>query len=130
MKIKLPNPKFNLAYFKDKRNWYHALVATPISMMLMLFFGFNNRQEYPLNWNDLRTLLAPTVTAIILGAIAKLSEKRQDKIRENSSDMRDVYFTMIASFGAGLLTLFWHNWYLIIFLTLLSIYLIIYKNKK
>lgn len=130
MKIKLPNPKFNLAYFKDKRNWYHALVATPISMMLMLYFGFNDREEYPLNWNDLRTLLAPTVTAIILGVFAKLWEKRQDKIRENSSDMRDVYFTMIASFVAGLLTLFWHNWHLIISLTLLSIYLIIYKNKK
>jgi hypothetical protein len=117
-------------YFKELRNWYHALIGSTLGYDFSLIFGFPNREKFPLRWDDLRTLLAPVACTVIVGFGAFLWEKRQDRIKENSSDMRDVYFSMVATYLGGFVSLFCPNWYIAVFFTIISVIIVKKHYKK
>lgn len=117
-------------YLKDKRNWYHALIGLTIGFDVIMIIGFYNREKFPLSWDDLRTLLAPGVGAVISWLIAFYGEKKQDEVTENSSDMRDVWFTTIFAFIAGEVAIFYPSWYAAIALTIISVIVFITQYKK
>jgi hypothetical protein len=117
-------------YFKDIRNWFHVLIGISVGYAITLLFGFTNRDNFPLSWNDLRTLLAPFVGAIIVWGISFFWEKEQDKIKENVSDMRDVYVSAIAGYIGGFICLFVPSLIIAIILTVMSLVVLINSFKK
>ena len=117
-------------YFKDIRNLYHVLIGFTSGYDLSVIFGFGNRDKFPLSWDDLRTLLAPVACAVVVGWFAFLWEKRQDKIAKGSSDMRDVYVSMIAAYLGGFIALFYPNMIAAIILSGISIVILAKHYKK
>ncbi len=93
-------------YFKDIRNILHSFIGLVLGYDITMLFGFPNRENYPLSWSDLRTLLAPFVGAIIVWIISFYWEKEQDKIRKGASDMRDVYNGFAFAYIGGFIALF------------------------
>ena len=117
-------------YFKDLRNWYHVLIGFTLGYCITLLFGFPNRENFPLSWEDFRTILAPIAGAILVGLGAFQWEKRQDKISEGSSDMRDVYVSMITAYLGGVVALFYANLITAIILTGISFVVFIRNYNK
>jgi uncharacterized protein YacL len=93
-------------YFKDIRNILHSFIGLVLGYDITMLFGFTNRDNYPLSWNDLRTLLAPIVGAVIIFGFSFYWEKQQDKIRKGASDMRDVYNGFAFAYIGGFIALF------------------------
>lgn len=117
-------------YFKQSRNWYHVLIAFTLGYDLTFLFGFSNRENFPLNWSDFRTILTPIVGALVVGYGAFKWEKRQDKIVKNISDMRDVYVSMVAAYVGGVVVLFYPNLVVSIILTGISLVVFLKHYKQ
>jgi len=117
-------------YFKQSRNWYHVLIAFTLGYDLTFLFGFSNRENFPLSWEDFRTILAPIAATLLIGLGAFLWEKRQDKIVKNISDMRDVYVSMIAAYVGGVVVLFYPNLVVSIILTAISLVVFLKHHKE
>jgi len=119
----------NKQYIKDIRNWYHVLIGFAVGYGLILLFGFNNRENFPLSWSDFRTLLAPIVGGILVGFASFLWEKQQDKVSPNSSDMRDVACSGISAFIGGLSAIIYGN--IVVAIILLGIStVVVFKHFK
>jgi hypothetical protein len=93
-------------YFSDIRNILHSYLGLVIGYGLTILFGFPNRDNFPLSWGDLRTLLSPLVGAVIVWGLSFYWEKKQDEITKNVSDMRDVWNGFAFAFIGGLIALF------------------------
>tara|TARA_R110000868_G_scaffold234980_1_gene488675 strand:+ start:12 stop:374 length:363 start_codon:yes stop_codon:yes gene_type:complete len=117
-------------YFKDLRNWYHILISIALGYDITLLLGFPNRENFPLSLEDFRTILAPIVGAITIGFAAFQWEKRQDKIAIGSSDMRDVYISMIAAYIGGVVSLYFPNLITSIILTGIAFVVFMRNYKK
>lgn len=117
-------------YFKDIRNWFHVLIGISVGYVITLLFGFPNRENFPLSWNDLRTLLAPFVGAVIIFGVSFYWEKQQDIIRKGASDMRDVYVSAIVGYIGGFICLFVPSLIVAIILTVMSLVVLINSFKK
>lgn len=124
-------------YLKDIRNWYHVFVGIPIGYALILLFGFNNRKEYPYNftltWEDFdihNLILPPFIILVFLGVGSFLWERRQDRIKEGSSDMRDVYVSMISGLVGGYLAMIYGNIWIAVFTVVLAMWLVVKHYKK
>jgi len=117
-------------YFKDIRNWFHVLIGLSAGYAITLLFGFPNRENYPLSWNDFGTLLAPVVGAIIVGIVSFLWEIRQNEINKGVFDIRDVYVSAIAGYVGGFICLFVPSLLVAIILTAMSLVVLINSFKK
>jgi phosphotransferase system glucose/maltose/N-acetylglucosamine-specific IIC component len=117
-------------YFKQLRNWFHVEIGVNVGYILTFVFGFTNRENYPLTWNDFRTLLGPIAGAIAVVLAAAYWEYRQDKISAHTSDKRDIFTSGISAYIGGVISLFAFNWYVAIAMTILSAYLVVYKRDK
>lgn len=117
-------------YFKDIRNWFHVFIGMSVGYTITLLFGFSNRQNFPLSWDDLRTLLAPIVGAVIIFGFSLLWEIRQNKINKGVFDIRDVYVSGIAGYIGGFICLFAPSLIVAIILIAISIILIVKDIKK
>ena len=116
-------------YFSDIRNILHSFLGLVLGYDITMLFGFPNREKFPLSWDDLRTLLAPVVGAVIVGVASFLWEKRQDKIIKNISDMKDVLNGAVFAFVGGTIALFTPS--LLICFILSGIALVLFfKNYK
>ena len=116
-------------YFSDIRNVLHSFLGLVLGYDITMLFGFPNREKFPLSWDDLRTLLAPVVGAVIVGVASFLWEKRQDKIIKNISDMKDVLNGAVFAFVGGTIALFTPS--LLIAFVLSGIALVLFfKNYK
>jgi uncharacterized membrane protein len=117
-------------YFKDIRNILHSFIGLVLGYDITMLFGFTNRDNFPLSWGDLRTLLAPFVGAIIVWIISFYWEKEQDKIKKNVSDMRDVYNGFAFAYIGGLIALFIPSLLVAVVLSLLAFVLFLRSFKK
>lgn len=116
-------------YIKDKRNWYHSLIALTLGFDITLIF-FSNRENFPISWEYWNNSFYPLVCGVIVGIISGLSEYRQDRVTANVSDMRDVYNGIIFATIGGYLTMIYANWYVAIALTIISAIIFIQHYKK
>jgi hypothetical protein len=128
--FKLPKLGFNMAYFKDKRNWYHVLVGIAIGYFLSVAF-FSNRNYFPLSFEYFNNYLYPFLAAIGSMVFATFWEKRQDKITGKSvSDIRDIFFTGFGGLLGGYITMVFASWRFATLLIMVAVILIIFKHKK
>lgn len=117
-------------YFKDIRNWFHVLIGMSIGYAITLLFGFPNRENFPLSWSDMRTLLAPIVGAVIISSVSLLWEIRQNEINKGVFDIRDVYVSGIAGYIGGFICLFAPSLIVAIILTAMSLVILINSFKN
>ncbi len=117
-------------YFSDWRNLLHVLIAFTIGYDITIIFGFPNRDNFPLSWNDLRTLLAPTLGAIVSAFISDRWEGHQEKISVGSYDKRDVICGFVFAYIGGLTALFYNNLITAVILTAISLVVIYNELKK
>jgi hypothetical protein len=117
-------------YFNDIRNWFHLLIGLSIGYAITLVIGFPNRENYPLSWSDLRTLLSPIVGAVIILGVSLLWEIRQNEINKGVFDIRDVYVSGIAGYIGGFICLFASSLIVAIILTAMSLVVLINSFKK
>jgi hypothetical protein len=116
-------------YFSDLRNILHSFIGLVLGYDFTILFGFTNRDNFPLNWDDLRTLLSPLAGAITVCIISFYWEKYQDKIRVNASDMRDVWNGFAFAFIGGFIALFFSSLLTAAILSFLCL-LLFFKNYK
>jgi len=107
-------------YFKDIRNLYHFLVAFPIGYLICVVL-FSNREEFPLSWEYWNNYGYPGAAFVFVGFFAFLWEKRQDKIADSTSDMRDVILSAVSAFLGGYLAMIYSNLWIGIGLTVLAL---------
>lgn len=119
-----------IKYFSDIRNILHSFIGLVLGYDITMLFGFPNRDNFPLSLNDLRTLLAPLVGAVIVWGISFYWEKEQDKIRANASDMRDVWNGFTFAYIGGLIALFIPSLLVAGVLSLLAFVLFLISFKK
>jgi uncharacterized protein YacL len=111
-------------YFSDIRNILHSFIGLTLGYDITMLLGFTNRDNFPL---DFRNSLSALVGAIIVFWISFYWEKQQDKIKENVSDMRDVWNGFAFAYIGGLIALFLPS--LLIAGVLLLISLILFIKK-
>jgi len=116
-------------YFKEIRNWYHFIVGVTAGYLITLVL-FSNREKFPISWEYWNNALYPLAGGVFVAIASLLWEKRGDKIKPNSSDMRDVWFSSVSAVLGGYLSMIYASWYIAIPMTVLSAYLIIKHNKK
>lgn len=115
-------------YFSDIRNYYHAFISLTLGYDITLAF-FSNREKFPISWEYWNNSLYPIVGGVIVGIVSALWERRQDKIRNGASDVRDIYNGIIMAIVGGYISLFYGNLFIALTLTILSV-LVIVKNYK
>ena len=111
-------------YFKNLRNWFHVIGGMILGYGITLLFGFQNRENFPLSWNDLRTLLAPIVGAILVAGLALKWETEQDKVTDNDSGTKDIIVSGISAYLGGVICLFAPNVYVAVILNTICLVLI------
>lgn len=116
-------------YLRDIRNLFHVIVGISFGYALG-FVMFGNRDKFPIEDGYYGNLLACLVVSIPIGIASFLWERHQDKITENSSDMRDVYVSMISGAVGGLLGMLWGNVFVSVIVCGISTVLIVKHYKK
>ena len=117
-------------YFSDIRNILHSFIGLSLGYDITMLFGFPNRENFPLSWDDLRTLLSPVWGVILVGVISYLGENSQDKITANVSDMNDVYNGMAFAFIGGIIALFIPSLVIAFILSGISLVLFLKNYRK
>lgn len=114
---------------KNKRNYFHVIGGMILGYGITLLFGFPNRENFPLSWNDLRTLLSPIAGAVLVAGMAIKWETEQDKVTVNTTAKQDIIVSGISAYLGGVICLFAHNVYVAVILNAICLVLI-YKDYK
>jgi H+/Cl- antiporter ClcA len=116
-------------YFKDIRNYYHVILGITIAFDLFILFNIN-LSTFPINKEHLNNLGTLLLGGIFAGILAFFWEKRQEQKYNAPFDKRDVVLTMISGVLGGVLALLYPSYVLLTILTVLSVYLVTFHEKK
>lgn len=117
-------------YIKNIRNWYHVIIGLSFGYTICLVL-FSNRENFPISWFYWNNYaLPPIVSFILLGIGSFLWERKQDKIKENSSDMRDVYVSAISGLLGGYIAMTYANIWIAVITNIIAIYILLKHYKK
>ena len=111
------------------RNYFHVIGGLILGYGLTLLFGFSNRENFPLSWNDFRTIAAPIVGAVIVCGLALKWELEQDKVTDNETGKTDILISGFSAYLGGIICLFLPNLYVAIILNLVCL-VFIYRDYQ
>ena len=109
------------------RNFYHIVVGFAIGYLCFLAFHL---YDIPVSWEYWNNGLAPVLGAILAAIPAFFWERRQELRYHAKFDVYDIGRTAIGGFLGSLTCMLYANWIIAGVFTLISILLVVFKEKK